>query len=518
MTALAEAGLHGQYSNVVLRRNLRFKSRASACVLVLLSFWTTADGAAPSIAQDTRPLGSAQERFSSDDLKEDLRIARAALEEGDPGLYRFTAKRPLDVSFASAEASLGREMTELQFFPVLAQAIAKAGDGHAQLRISEGLAQQLATARLTLPLNVRIIKGRPYVISDLSGLNAADPGAEILAVNDVPAANVVRLIESTLSEDSARPSSRDRDASGLGFTQGLVRTVSLIAPYAVRFSVQGKQLLRTYDGITESEFVERVKASRTPGAATGLTFHENGVAIIRIAHWDSDDTTDGISAQLPRWFQQLSDRKATSLIIDVRNNGGGEETIATELLSYLVAAPFRYYDCAVLNGITFGFLRYVQDDGTPYAKLLPQYARPAGAHCRHLGSYELTNRPNLGLQQPRSPHFTGQIYLLVNAGSFSTSAEFAATLRTFTRAVIVGQETSGNYYGDNSGITIPIVLPHSRLVLQVPTVAYYLAVRKDLPPRSGVIPDVAVALSVREILLDRDAELAATMNLVKSRL
>lgn len=497
--------------------NSRFGGRASACALGLLCCWTTPDGAAPRIAEDTRPPGSPEERFSRDDLKEDLRIARSALEEGDPGLYRFTTRKVVHVSFATAEARLGRAMTELQFFRVLAPAIASAGDGHAQLRIGERLAQQLASARLTLPLQVRVVNGRPFVIKDLSGLNAADPGAEILAVNDVLAAEVVRLIESTLSEDSARPSSRDRDASGLGFARGLVRTVGLTAPYAILFSVQGKQLIRKYEGITESEFVERAKAGRNPSAATGLTFHENGVAVIRIAHWDSGDGNASLSAQLPRWFQQLSEHNTKSLIIDLRNNGGGEETIATELLAYLVAAPFRYYDCAVLNGISFRFLRYVQDDGTPYAKLLPQYARPAGPHCRYLGPYELTNRPNLGLQQPRSPHFAGQLYLLVNAGSFSTSAEFAATLRTFTQAVIIGQETSGNYYGDNSGITIPIVLPHSRFVLEVPTVAYYLAVRKDLPLRSGVTPNVAVALSVHDILAEGDPEMAAAMNLVKSR-
>jgi C-terminal processing protease CtpA/Prc len=275
--------------------------------------------------------------------------------------------------------------------------------------------------------------------------------------------------------------------------------------------------LTKYDGITESEFIERLKAGGDPGAATGLSFHEHGVAVMRIAHWDSGDASDSVSAQLPRWFQLISDHDTKSLIIDVRNNGGGEETVATELLSYLVAAPFRYYDCAVLNGSSFGFLRYVQDDGTPYAKLLPQYARVAGAHCRHFGPYELTNRPNLGLQQPRIPHFAGQIYLLVDAGSFSTSAEFAATLRTYTQAVIIGQETSGNYYGDNSGITIPIVLPHSRLVLEVPTVAYYLAVRKDLPVRSGVMPNVTVVQSVRDILLHRDTEMATAMNLIEDR-
>src|SRR5205085_10183844 len=106
---------------------------------------------------------------------------------------------------------------------------------------------------------------------------------------------------------------------------------------------------------------------------------------------------------------------------------------------------------------------------------------------------QLTNRPNLGLQKPASPNYPGKLIVLTDGGSFSTSAEFAAMIRSHRRGTLVGEETSGSYYGSDSGLMVPLVLPNSKLELEVPLVSYWLNVRRDVLRDRGVIPGVRVS-------------------------
>ena len=85
----------------------RFTSSDAASALVLLTLW-----AVPGTAQGPTASPNTQTTFSSRDLREDLRIVKSALAEGDPGLYRLITKTAVDDDFAIAETSLERPLTD----------------------------------------------------------------------------------------------------------------------------------------------------------------------------------------------------------------------------------------------------------------------------------------------------------------------------------------------------------------------------------------------------------------------
>ena len=49
----------------------------------------------------------------------------------------------------------------------------------------------------------------------------------------------------------------------------------------------------------------------------------------------------------------------------------------------------------------------------------------------------------MGLKSPREPGFGGALFLLMNGGSFSTSTEFLAAIRSHRPATFIGEESSG---------------------------------------------------------------------------
>src|SRR5215470_1743249 len=73
--------------------------------------------------------------FTPAQLKEDFRIARHALEEGHPGLYRLTKKAEMDRAFDEAEKSLDHPMDFYEFYRVMALPIAAIKCGHTDVSI-----------------------------------------------------------------------------------------------------------------------------------------------------------------------------------------------------------------------------------------------------------------------------------------------------------------------------------------------------------------------------------------------
>jgi C-terminal processing protease CtpA/Prc len=121
--------------------------------------------------------------------------------------------------------------------------------------------------------------------------------------------------------------------------------------------------------------------------------------------------------------------------------------------------------------------------------------------------------PNWGIQQPAAAHFGGRVVVLMNGGSFSTTCEFLATLHNHGGAVFVGEETAGGYYGDTSGAEASLALPHSKLILPVHLVGYYLAIGGATQAAHGIRPDYPVEYSIEDILAGRDRAMEVALRL-----
>src|SRR4051794_20085454 len=70
------------------------------------------------------------EVFTPQQLVEDFRIVREALEKGHPGIYRYVSKKTLDKQFDEAEKKLDHPMDVYGFFRILAPMVARIECGH----------------------------------------------------------------------------------------------------------------------------------------------------------------------------------------------------------------------------------------------------------------------------------------------------------------------------------------------------------------------------------------------------
>jgi C-terminal processing protease CtpA/Prc len=164
-------------------------------------------------------------------------------------------------------------------------------------------------------------------------------------------------------------------------------------------------------------------------------------------------------------FKQINRHQIKNLILDLRDNQGGNFYPGQTLLSYLVSAPSRF----LLDG------------------------------------KEAT------IIQPKAARFKGKLFVLMNGGSFSNTAIVCACLKRDRRPVFIGEETGGNAHVI-SGDPEEFILPQTKIKAYISTVTYRIV--GDNNDGHGVKPDHSILLSVEDFLTGKDAAKALALQLI----
>jgi hypothetical protein len=453
--------------------------------------------------------------YNPDQLVADFRIARQTLEEGHSGIYRYTSKEELDRRFDQAEKSLTKPMTVLEFYRILAPVVAASKCGHTDVSLPKDFLKAFAAKNGILPLHVRVLEGKPYVFRDLSGAPPSLTGKEIRSINGVSASTIVEKMLAAASGDGDIQTVRMRRISGWAFSSKLSTLLGLSGPYEVAYWEPKEQRERKVKlagaNLAQLQEAARVKFPQDHDAkpAGEIQFLDEGmIAVMKVRGFSEFADTQG-KKRLAEFFQEsfsaMKEKGTKTLILDLRNNGGGEDELGKRLLSYLLDQPFKYYDELVINAREFAFQKYTRLPDVP-ANMVERMPN---------GKYRALMHPNSGIQQPSQPAFAGKVFILMNGHSFSTTAEFLSHAHFHKRAEFIGEESGGAYYGNTSGVVPAVTLPNTKLIVYVPLLSYYLAVSGYKPAAHGVLPDHPVHYSIDELLEGKDKEFDLALDLAR---
>jgi carboxyl-terminal processing protease len=199
---------------------------------------------------------------------------------------------------------------------------------------------------------------------------------------------------------------------------------------------------------------------------------EGGARLIRFNIF-----TPEVAAQFAR-SMRTELKGARALVIDLRDNGGGEADAMADVASSLLPA-----------GLSLG--RFT--DRTGEVKLEP-FTRTA-----LYSSAETLER------------FRGPVVILTNAHTASAAEVFAAAMRERNRALVVGEQTCGCVLG----IRRRHVLPDGG-VLDISEMDYRTAAGSRLEG-AGLTPDMLVAPTLEDLRRGRDRALTLALELLKAQ-
>jgi hypothetical protein len=456
-------------------------------------------------------------------MEQDFDVLTSALLEGHSGLYRYSTRCNTNELWHDVRARIKSDMSLVDFYRLLSVVIAHVKCGHTYLLLPEDARERVVNELRVLPLFVRIVGSRVFAFQSDEGATGLS-GAEIVAVNQVPAGQLLRRLVSFTPGDGSIVTSREwRITRGYTFAKGyhlfpiaLYLELGIHSPFTLEYRLppHGVASRVVLQGTTPSELLATgleapgVGSSGPPSAC--LHFIDDGrIAVLRIRSFsDSTPAEDGqeLGPYLISAFRQLHARNTQTLIVDLRDNGGGRDELGKRLVALLLDRPFEYYEELTVNALTFTFSHYCDRQIE-----IPRSAVEPGRY----GSYRLTDHPNWGLQHPLPERFGGRVYVLINGGSFSTTCEALSILHYNKRATFIGEESGGGYYGNSSHFMPRVTLPNSGIILHLPLVTYHMAVSGYPFNDRGLIPDHQVTYSIQELLAGEDKELHLALGLAR---
>lgn len=218
-------------------------------------------------------------------------------------------------------------------------------------------------------------------------------------------------------------------------------------------------------------------------------------------------TFDIYSTKLEQLVQWIGECQTANMIIDLRNNEGGDVEVTNRLLSCFAQQPMnrqRGSHLYVNKQGNFEYLRYGdnhQDDEI----IFPEYQRIEGKPGYYCFD---TIQTNCCVMPDSSHQYTGRVYVLTNGCSMSAATIFPAVLVRNRRGVSVGRETGSAYHYITALERANIVLPNSLNTVAIPMVkvVFDTTVCERTPWGRGLLPDYELPLSYNEITMGADGE------------
>ena len=452
--------------------------------------------------------------LTGEEARADFMILLDVLREAYPGLYDAVTPEELDAYCARTLAALPDKMPLSDFWRVLKRTVSKIHDSHLYLHPLESERRRRS---IDLP---QIYFGRidsALVATRCTAPYAAYYGRRIRSVDGIPADSVCRIAAECIGGYDGRVESlRDYYLA--------MSAASCYFDYAPGASRRGDVTLEFEDGERLAlkgwtytgrdtrglapDWAGFIRTNFYPDANFALRMLDDSTAYIGLSTFRLNEVeVDSLAA----FIRSAAD--TPNMIVDVRNNPGGDVKVLARILSYFAEKPFAplggYQWVAKPSGIrSFGecCLNY-----GPEQEIIGGFEPVEGRQ-----GYFFPD--DVGAIAPDSvTHYGGRLYVLTNEGSRSAATIFPGAILRNHRGVLVGRETATAYHFMNAMKFADIRLPHSWLTVRVPLVRCVFDTTENprIPYGRGVLPDHEVRLSLDEIASVRgDSILNYTLALI----
>jgi C-terminal processing protease CtpA/Prc len=465
-------------------------------------------------------------QFDPEEVREDLALARDALERLHPGYDRYTERAELDAHWAAMAqaAEDGADLAEL--YLGLSALLADIRCDHTKAELPDLVEQSWETEPVYLPFRMRLFEERMYVEHVAEG-SALTRGDEVLRIDGDPVSERLQAARRYMPVDGYTDHVRDAqlEKSGEFLGSGFDHFDALLAPDDTEVILEvrrpGEHQTRsvTLSRIGYADFRALSGESRwrnfSDPDAVSVTRPADGVAVLSVETFVNYRTPISPDSVFQPIFAELNADGVETLIIDVRRNGGGSTEVMQSLLSYLSSdTPIQHTSEIWVTTIDFEGLRDHIQTWDPNA-LSPN---PDWYPERPDGRRDVSARAN-NQTVPfarAADAFEGEIIILTSQRNASGVTLMYGVLAEQAHVTLVGERTGGSQEGPTAGIIWFLNLPNSGIVVRVPWL-YQRSAMQDPEFGQGFTPDVLAPETYDSWLEGRDPAFEAALELARPR-
>lgn len=462
------------------------------------------------------------------DLREDVAVLRRAFETVHPGLLRYQTRAQSDARFDQLARELDRDTRRDSVFLAVARFAASVRCGHTHANpYNQGKAvtAEIVNRGGRVPFHFAWVDRHMIVTRDLraAGKPPLPPGTEVIRMNGArPAQLLARMLPLAAADghsDARRIS--QLEVQGRSRYEPFDVLLPLIVPgvedsLVVEARPPGApKVIRT--SLAPLTWKDRSDDYGARNAAAGavpwtLDLADSAYALLRMPTWAVYDSGANWDSLLNAMLDRVVASGRSALVVDLRGNSGGLDC-GDPILCRMLTSQTSF--ASERRKVRF---RRTPADLDPVLDTWDQRFRDQSARTDSLpdadGFYALRGEDESTTLEPRAPAFRGRLFVLIDAENSSATFRFAQRVRSSRLGTLVGQPTGGNRRGINGGQFFFLRLPHSRIEVDLPVIGYF---PPGPQPDAGLVPDVIVTRTVRDLASNRDAELAAVRRILRPR-
>jgi hypothetical protein len=422
------------------------------------------------IEQDS--VSIADKIFTIDVLKNELTQVKDFLIENHPAPYTFTNKNDFNTLFNEQLIKINYPMGVREFYVIAAPLLEAISYGHTYLELPNSFWTE--ENKRSFPIELIFIDEKAYVQSFFKEDISIPIGSEIVSINNIKMNDIVHSAKQIISSDGVNETwkfhwiSRDfAQYFTILYGASDLYDIEYIEPDTKNVKTKTLNCIQSYQIVTTST------------GKSNLDFEvdkSRNLAVITIKDNNYYENVETFTSFIDSCFKRINNESIGSLILDIRDNTGGDPISSSYLLSYL------------------------EKEAVPYFK-----------NNEGIKQYGQLVKP---IPMAENNSFKGNLFILINGGCFSSTGHLCSILKYYNLWTFIGEETGGTYECNDAHYAYHT--KETRLDVNVAQMTFATAV-KGLPREHGILPDYSVKLKIDDIVEGKDAVKEFTYDLIDKK-
>jgi hypothetical protein len=439
--------------------------------------------------------------FTKEQVISDVEFLELSLLKYHPNLFVYSSKQEIDSCFNELKESISDSNSRNEAFRLISSASSIVKDGHFAIQPDKITIKNFYSNAKLFPLDLYWINDDAFIIKNYTKDNIGI-GDKVLSINGMGIHEIRRTILGGALRDGYNTTypnwilnNFNRAYHGFYFGNSEIYEIEILKESGLIEKKQIKGL--TYAEISNSRKISYPAYYKQLNEEKGIEFKIDSVtksALLTIKSFENSILKktyhQNFKKSVKSAFKTLDQQGISELIIDLRGNQGGEVRNGIFLLKYLLNESFQ-----AVQGFTIV-------DKKQYDSEQNRNKSVKGIGTKYLKPFE--------------QNYTGNLYVLIDGGSFSCSGIFSWVLKKKKRGIIIGNESGGSAYTLVGAPNKTIILPNTKLQVTIPLLQYILQDYKD-ETKSGVVPDVVINPTIYDMINGTDCEYNHALELIKKQ-
>ncbi|MCP4442189.1 MAG: hypothetical protein GY810_25045 [Aureispira sp.] len=329
-----------------------------------------------------------------------------------------------------------------------------------------------------LPFKAKLIDGKLCVTGSLD--DRVPQGIEVLSINGL---NAQQLYADVMATKGGLTSFKNEMCESFFPIYLFLRSIK--APYLVQLKGQGTVILER--GLSLNEWTPLIENKELKSNYSFKILDED----IAYIAYNSCQDYEAFQAFLTETFQTIKDKKLDKLIVDIRNNGGGNSMLNDLLLPYFTRKRYRQ------SSERHWKVSATMKDRISDSLYIKVFGKEFIAKYKQAEDGIVIKEKDAKLTKPKKPknYFKGKACMLIGPQTFSSANFLADAVATYNLATLIGQATgeATNDFGEQ----IEFQLPNSG-TYYFTTVAYDIGADGKVEKHDPIYPDIELHKDVLE--------------------